>query len=188
MRSMRRLEMLRSGTCGLRVAAALLCLAAAALPVHGGPSPPEAAVPLDAAGGMQLSPGDRCPVCAMPVTAHAPFAAAIQLTDGRTYHFCSTGCMLRSWLHPEIFLGAERSRLRRCAVHDYFSGGSLDGLAALWVAGSDVLGPMGPAPVALKSPADAAAFRRRHGGREPFRLSELDDARWEALTGRRAAP
>lgn len=157
--------------------------------VHGGAvTPNPGRVPLDAAGGMHLSSEDRCPVCAMPVQAHAPFASAIQLKDGRTYYFCGSGCMIRTWLHSEAFLGIERQLLARCAVRDYFSGMNIDGLAALWVAGSDVIGPMGPALVPLKNEADVAAFQRRHGGRSIFRLAEMDDARWEALTGKRVAP
>ena len=30
---------------------------------------------------------------------------AIELDDGRTFYCCGPGCMLRSWLHPEVYLG-----------------------------------------------------------------------------------
>jgi nitrous oxide reductase accessory protein NosL len=143
---------------------------------------------LDDSGGLQLSPEDRCPVCAMPVRAHATHACAIQLHDRRTYYFCATGCMIRSWLHPEVYLAAAREELARCVVQDYFSGEATDALTALWVAGSDVIGPMGPALVPLRRAEDLPAFQARHGGKVTFRLTEMDDARWEALTGRRAAP
>ena len=54
------------------------------------------------------------------------------------------------------------------------------------MAGSDVLGPMGPALVPLKNGDDVAAFRKRHGGKAVFRMKELDDERWEEITGKKA--
>jgi HEPN domain-containing protein/YHS domain-containing protein len=51
----------------------------------------------------------------MKVKDHPKFACGIELEDGRTYYFCGTGCMIRTWLHPEVFLGVERGALRRAA-------------------------------------------------------------------------
>ena len=153
-----------------------------------GRGPLPGAAPVDAEGRMHISEGDRCPVCAMKVQAHRKFASAIQLTDGTTFYFCGTGCMIRSWIHPGGFLKASRERLERCVVQDYFTGAHVDGRSVTWVAGSDVVGPMGPALVPLKSPEDLAAFKRRHGGTHTFRLEEMDDAAWERVTGKKAAP
>lgn len=143
-----------------------------------------ARVPLDEGGGLHVSPGDRCPVCAMEVREHAPFASAIQLLDGRTYYFCGTGCMIRAWLHPDVFLGVEREQVRRAVVTEYFGAAAVDASTAIFVAGSDVVGPMGPALVPLRDQADVATFRARHGGTTVFRLGELDDRRWQEITGR----
>jgi nitrous oxide reductase accessory protein NosL len=167
---------------------AWVLLPCAALAGEAGRGPLPAAVPVDAGGKMHIGDGDRCPVCAMQVQAHRKFASAIQLEDGTTFYFCGTGCMIRSWLHPEAFLKADRARLRRCVVQDYFTGEHVNGLSVTWVAGSDVVGPMGPALVPLKSEDDLAAFQRRHGGRHTFRLAELTDADWERITGKKAVP
>ena len=142
--------------------------------------------PLDAQGRMHISQADRCPVCAMVVIKHPKFASAIQLTDGTTHYFCGTGCMIRSWMHPEVFLGVEKSALKRPVVQDYFTGAHINGLDAAWVAGSDVAGPMGPALVPLKSPDDAAAFIQRHGGKTIGRLADMDDEKWQQITGKKA--
>ena len=104
-----------------------------------------------------------------------------------TYYFCGTGCMLRTWLHPEAFLGADKSQLRRGVARDYFTGKPLDAGEAIWVAGSDIVGPMGPAIVPLADEASVAKFKQRHGGKATFKLSDLDDAMWEKLTGKKAA-
>lgn len=131
---------------------------------------------------------DRCPVCAMDPSKHPENAATIELDDGRTYHFCGTGCLLRTWLHPEVYLEVDRAHLKRAVVHEYFEGGELDAAAAVWVGGSDVVGPMGPALVPLASEEDAAVFRERHGGTHTFRLADLDDALWLEIKGKPAAP
>ena len=144
---------------------------------------------LDEDHQMRISPEDRCPLCAMKVVKYPRFSCAIQLTDGCTFYFCSAGCLIRSWLHPEYFLGVPADTLRRAVVREYFSGEQLDAAALIWVAGSDVVGPMGPALVALRDePRFLGAFRRRHGGTASFRLGELTDAGWQALTGRSVLP
>jgi nitrous oxide reductase accessory protein NosL len=143
---------------------------------------------LDENGRMQISPQDRCPVCAMKVDAHRKFCSAVQLTDGTTYYFCGTGCMIRAWLHPEVYLQRPKTQVRRTVVQEYFGGEQMDGLSVMWVAGSDVVGPMGPALVPLKNEADLAVFKKRHGGTAVFRLGDLDDQKWQEITGKKVLP
>jgi copper chaperone NosL len=143
---------------------------------------------LDADGRMRVSEGDRCPVCAMEVIRYPKFASAIALTDGRTFYFCGTGCMIRTWLHPEVFLGVSREALDRPVVRDYFTGRAVDARRVTWVAGSDVVGPMGPAVVPIADESHVETFQRRHGGDHTFRLDEMDDARWIEITGKPAVP
>ncbi len=144
--------------------------------------------PLGEALELRVGPSDRCPVCAMAVAKHPKFASAIQLKNGATYYFCGTGCMIKSWIHPETFLGVSPDRLSIPVIRDYFSGRPMDARAAVWAAGSDVVGPMGPALVPLASEADLAAFRRRHGATTVFRLEEMDDDLWRRITGKPSRP
>lgn len=141
-------------------------------------------IPLDDNGHMRISQGDRCPVCAMKVGKHKKFASAIQMVDGTTFYFCGTGCMIRSWIHPEAFLGKKKEALKRGVVQDYFTGRQVDAMNVFWVAGSDIVGPMGPALVPLRSVEDLEAFKKRHGGKAVFRLSEMDDGKWLKITGK----
>ncbi len=144
--------------------------------------------PLDTENTMQISAEDRCPVCAMKISEDTKFASAIQLKDGTTYYFCGTGCMIRSWMHPEIFLNTGKENLAMPVVKDYFSGEQRDARTMIWVAGSDVIGRMGPAIVPLKTGADADVFQSRHGGKTRFKLEEMTDEKWETMTGKKAAP
>lgn len=151
-----------------------------------GPAP--GAKPLGADLALQASPTDRCPVCAMKVVHHPKFAAAIQLENGETFYFCATGCLIRSWMHPEVFLGKDADALKRPVVQSYFTGKPIDARDALWVAGSDVVGPMGPALVPLETQKELETFQSRHGGKTVFRLSEMTDKKWQAITGKTAVP
>jgi nitrous oxide reductase accessory protein NosL len=142
---------------------------------------------LDEAGAMQITSQDRCPVCAMQVSKYKKFACAVQLMNGNTFYFCGSGCMIRSWMHPDIFLGAEKEELKRSVVQDYFTGEQVSGRSVYWVAGSDVIGPMGPALVPLKNEQDLDVFKKRHGAKAVIRLSEMTDEKWQQLTGKKAA-
>ena len=151
----------------------------------GGPAPGQTA--LDPEGNMHIADTDRCPVCAMLPARYPRFAAAIQLQDGRTYYFCSPGCMLNAWLNPEIFLETNTEALKRPVALEYLDGHTVDARKVFWVSGSDVVGPMGPALIPLKDSTHLQAFRSRHGGEHIFRLEELNHGNWEALTGKRPA-
>lgn len=134
--------------------------------------------------GIEIDKDDRCPVCAMQVALYPKFACAMELVDGRKFSFCATGCMIRSWLHPEVYLGAEKADIQNVWVQDYFTGEKIDGSTAFWVAGSNVIGPMGSAFVPLKSESDVEAFKRRHGGKTVFHLTDLTDDKWKEITGK----
>ena len=151
-----------------------------------GPSP--GAKPLGESLSLNVSSGDRCPVCAMKVANHPKFASAIELENGDAFYFCGTGCMIRSWMHPEVFLGKNKDALNRPVVQAYFTGKPIDAREAIWVAGSDVVGPMGPALVPLETRKALETFKSRHGGKTVFRLSEMTDEKWKAITGKTAVP
>jgi nitrous oxide reductase accessory protein NosL len=178
---------LRSFHSNLQIAI-LLVLASAFIPLHAAADahPKPGVLPLDDDGRMRISPGDRCPVCAMKVVKHRPFASAIQLNDNTTYYFCGTGCMIRSWMHPEIFLDVAKADLTLPVVREYFTGREIDARDVIWVAGSDVIGPMGPALVPLQDEDSLKTFKQRHGGKTTFRLEEMDDTRWYSITGKKA--
>ena len=140
--------------------------------------------PLGKENQMWVSHGDRCPVCGMKVIRYPKFYCAIQLKDSSTFYFCTSGCMIRSWLHPKIHLGSERHMLELPVVQDYFTGRHIDARTIVFVYGSDIIGPMGPAFVPVQPGAHLAAFKKRHGGNIPFLLSELTSKQFCEMTGR----
>ena len=150
--------------------------------------PAPAQKPLDGKGHMVIGPLDRCPVCGMKVAKYPRFAAAIQLENKTTYYFCSNRCMLRSWLKPDIFLASEHAKLSKPVIQAYFSGQQLDARQVIWVSGSDIIGPMGPALIPLRDDASLTAFRQRHGGQTVFWLNNLTTEARNAIERKRSAP
>jgi copper chaperone NosL len=173
----------------LRLAAAfvvwLVLAAANAIYASEGQGPAAGVKPLDENGRMQISAEDRCPVCGMKVRRYPKFASAIQLHSRATFYFCSTGCMIRSWMHPEIYLGTTRTELKLPVVKEYFSGRQVDGRSIIFVFGSDVIGPMGPTLVPVMDENYLKVFKKRHGGKLQFLLDEMDDGKWLEMTGRK---
>ena len=143
-----------------------------------GPKP--GARPLAAGYRLQIGAADRCPVCAMRPIKYPRFASAIQMKDGSAFYFC----MLKAWLRPDVFLNARPAALGTPVAQDYFSGQPADARTVFWIAGSDVIGPMGPALVPVGQSDHVEAFRRRHGSDRVFRLEELNFENWESLTGK----
>ncbi len=132
-------------------------------------------------GDLQLGAQDRCPVCGMFPAKRPKTAAALELKDGRTFYFCGNGCLLRSVHDSQLYLGVAADRIERLRVRDYFSGAAIDARKAIWVAGSDVIGPMGPALVTLQDEGALNAFKQRHGAKQTFTLDQVDDALWRQL-------
>lgn len=131
---------------------------------------------LDSQGNPQVSDDDRCPMCAMQVSAHKDWAGAIELDDGRVFYCCSVQCTLATSAHPDRFLGVPARRVRRVRVPDYLHPGrSLDADSALFVVGSNVRGPMGLTLVPASSHTDAQVIIQRHNGRIVDR-SQITDA------------
>lgn len=139
---------------------------------------------LNADHQMRVSPEDRCPVCGMMVIRYPKYYCAIQLKDASTFYFCTAGCMIRSWLHPGVYLGSEENRLRLPVVQEYHTGGHTDARNLVFVFGSDIIGPMGPAFVPVRPGAHLAAFKRRHGVTTTFLLNELTSEKWCKMTGK----
>lgn len=156
-----------------------LFLALLATPIAASAAPARKATPalkgLGPDGEMQVSEADRCPTCGMAVKEHAPLGAALALKDGTTYYFCGTGCFFKAWLHRKEILGAAPDADAVGMVREYMGGKTVNAASVTFVAGSDVVGAMGPAVVAVK-PADVKAFQERHGGSMTFQLRELTDA------------
>lgn len=122
-----------------------------------------------AAAGLDVpapSGSDTCPVCGMFVAKYPEWVATIVFTDGLASHFDGAKCHFKFIADmPRFDSRHRRGDVRLAAVTEYYNLKRVDTFAAIYVTGSDVLGPMGHELVPFLSLADAEDFRRDHGGR-----------------------
>ena len=147
-----------------------------------------AAQGLGANDALQVSPDDRCPVCAMHPAKHPKSAAAVVLKDGRIFYYCGNRCLLRARRKPEKYLGVPEGQIERELVLDYFTGTVIHAGDAYWVDGSDVTDAMGPGLVTLKSEEDANRFIQRHGGMFFYHPDAPSNDYWESQRSQTRSP
>lgn len=139
----------------------------------------EVAVPLAAvaADGVEARvPGDRdrCPVCGMFVAPFPEWLAQIVYRDGSVLFFDGAKDLFRYLLDPErAARGPGGPGIDRIIVTGYYDRRAVDARRASFVAGSDVLGPMGAELVAHASAAEARDFARDHGGARVLSFGEV---------------
>ena len=141
---------------------------AAALLLAGGPAFGEKASP--------PVPGERekCPVCGMFVAKYPDFLSAVRFRDGSYAWFDGPKDMFRFLLGMKRYAPARRpEELDAVVVKDYYSMQYTDGRKALYVAGSDVYGPMGKELVPFRAEKDARQFMKDHKGNSLHRFGEI---------------
>lgn len=117
---------------------------------------------------------DRCPVCGMFVIKYPEWVAALEYRDDGWVFFDGPKDMFR-YLHDmgTYAPGHRPEDVQTVWVTDYYTTRMIDAHQALFVAGSNVMGPMGHELVPLASEEDAETFRADHGGDPPLRFAEV---------------
>jgi nitrous oxide reductase accessory protein NosL len=111
---------------------------------------------------------DRCVQCGMRVDPSGRWTAGAKDADGSARTFDAPQCLFR-WLRGRAGRGG-----RDAWVRDYYAQRRISAEDAFFVAGSDVLGPMGPDLVPLATRAEADRFGAEHHGRRILRYDEID--------------
>jgi nitrous oxide reductase accessory protein NosL len=119
-------------------------------------------------------PKDLCPVCGMLVSKYPHWIATIAYKDGHAHHFDGAKDMFKFWFDPPKY-AAGHSREMMVSIHvtDYYNLERIDAKTALYVVGSDVLGPMGHELVPLATQADAEDFMKEHKGKRILRFDQV---------------
>ena len=151
---------------------ALFCSGVKAAPVH---LPPP-------------GPRDTCPVCGMFVAPYRFWIATIGYADGEPAHFDGAKDLFKYLTDMPRWAGGRKvTGIAGIGVTSYYDTRLIDAKDAVYVIGSDVLGPMGHELVPHESQDDAEEFRRDHKGKRivrlpditPALLAALDDGRFE---------
>lgn len=111
-------------------------------------------------------PKDLCPVCGMIVSKYPNWTAVVTWKDGHAHFFDGAKDMFKFLNDLRKFApGHRREDIAGIYVTDFYNLERIDARRALFVVGSDVLGPMGHELVALASRADAEDFLKDHKGK-----------------------
>jgi copper chaperone NosL len=122
----------------------------------------------------RIGPGDKCPVCGMFVAKYPDFAAQIRFRDGTALHFDGAKDMFKFYLNPSRYaVGKKAADIAAVLVTDYYDLNMVDGLAAYYVVGSDVYGPMGRELVPFAKESKARDFLKDHRGKSMLRFREI---------------
>ncbi len=130
-------------------------------------------------------PGERdaCPVCGMFPARYREWLATIVFMDGAAAHFDGAKDAFKFWLDMARYdtRGHARADVRAFGVTAYYSTEMVDARQALYVIGSDVLGPMGHELIPHPDMQDAREFMKDHRGRAIVRFSDVDMRMLEGL-------
>lgn len=124
-------------------------------------------IPLAAAQAIP-KPGakDLCPVCGMLVSKYPNWVAVVTWKDGHAHFFDGAKDMFKFLGDLAKYApGHRKDDITGIYVTDFYNLERIDARQAIFVIGSDVLGPMGHELVPLASKADADDFMKDHTGK-----------------------
>ena len=141
----------------------LLVLAVAALTAAAGSLPP-----------LSPSAKDKCPVCGMFVAKYPDWLAQVRFKDQKTVFFDGAKDFFKYYFKIKSY-HPKRSAADVAAIYvtDYYTLEPIDALAAYFVTGSDVYGPMGRELIAFASAETAGEFMRDHRGKAILRFEAV---------------
>jgi nitrous oxide reductase accessory protein NosL len=118
---------------------------------------------------------DKCAICGMFVAKYPDWSAMIEYKNGRRVWFDGVKDLLKGYVSPARYgLPKERSDIKAVWVKDYYSLSFTDGRTALYVVGSDILGPMGKDLIPFAREKDARGFQTDHQGEKVLRFDQLN--------------
>jgi nitrous oxide reductase accessory protein NosL len=127
-----------------------------------------------AGSGISPAAKDKCAVCGMFVAKYPDWTAMIEYRNGRRVWFDGVKDMMKGYGNPARYsLPKERSEISNIRVKDYYSLTLIDGRTALYVIGSNVLGPMGKELIPFANEKDAKGFQKDHSGEKILRFNQL---------------
>ena len=117
---------------------------------------------------------DLCPVCGMLVAKYPNWVAVVSWKDGHNHFFDGAKDMFK-FLHdlPKFAPGHRKEDIAAIFVTDFYNLERIDARKALFVVGSDVLGPMGHELVPLVYKADADDFLKDHKGKKILTFDQV---------------
>ena len=131
------------------------------------------AINLQAKPVTEIKADEKCPVCGMFVAKYQPWIAQIQYSKNDVPMFDGVKDMMAYYFEPEKFGGKHGTKATAIYVKDYYTQEWIDGKKALYVLGSDVMGPMGHELIPFNSQTAADNFIKDHKGKMIFQFDQI---------------
>lgn len=123
-----------------------------------------------------------CPVCGMFVAKFPEWVATVAYKDGHAHHFDGAKDLFKFLANPRHYVASHRPEdVATIAVTDYYAVVRIDARDAVYVIGSDVLGPMGHELVPFLTRAEAEEFIKDHDGKAILSFAQVTPAVIERL-------
>lgn len=120
---------------------------------------------------------DLCPVCGMLVAKYRNWICLAVYKDGHAHFFDGAKDMFKYLGDlPKYAPGHKTSEIAGIWVTEFYGLTKIDARKALYVVGSDVLGPMGHEFVPLETRADAEDFLKEHKGKRIVSFEQASPA------------
>jgi len=116
-----------------------------------------------------INPDEKCRVCGMFVEKYQPWIAQIQYSDDDVAMFDGVKDMMAFYFEPEKYGGKLGQKAIAIYVKDYYT----QKKEAVYVTGSDIMGPMGHELIPFDSTSAAENFMKDHKGKKIFQFSEI---------------
>mgnify|MGYP005836755613 CR=1 FL=1 len=117
---------------------------------------------------------DRCPVCGMFVHKYPKWAAGFIFKSGAKYFHCCPKCMLHNLTNiPKYQPGENRDNLALIWVTDYYTTRKMDARDAVFVVGTNLVGPMGADIIPVGSRGAAENLKNDYQGEAIVTLDQI---------------
>lgn len=126
---------------------------------------------------------EKCRVCGMFVAKYQPWIAQLHYTSGDVAMFDGVKDMMAYFFEPEKYGATTGDTVSAIYVKDYYTQEWLDGKEAVYVIGSDVMGPMGHEFIPFNASPAAENFVKDHKGKSILEFEEITPEQVSAMRG-----
>jgi len=132
---------------------------------------------------IKVAKDEKWPVCGMFTYKYPKWVAQI-FYGKKHYSFDGVKDMIKFYFNPMEwgkFEDAKKESISKILVTDYYSQKAIDGKKALYVIGSDILGPMGDELIPFKEMSDAQNFMDDHAGKKIISFDKISQEEIRSL-------
>lgn len=119
---------------------------------------------------------EKCPVCGMFVAKYEQWLTQIVSGADDQLIFDGVKDMMAYYFNAELYGGSADLSNAEIWVRNYYTLEYIDGRKALYVVGSDVLGPMGDELIPFSTSKEAENFKKDHQGTAILSFDEITSA------------